>query len=88
MTSNLGMNTWMAFAGGDGNARVDGDFAMRESEVQGVLKALRSSNIEVVALHNHMVMEEPRTVFLHFWGRGTTLDLAQGLARALAVTRD
>ena len=88
VTNNLGMNTWMAFAGTDGNARVDGDFAMKESELQGVLKALRSSGIEVVAIHNHMTMEEPRTVFLHYWGRGSTRELAEKLKKALSITKD
>ncbi|PYV13258.1 MAG: hypothetical protein DMG07_14980, partial [Acidobacteria bacterium] len=88
VTKNLGMNTWMAFAGSDADARVDGDFAMREGELQGVLKALRSSGIEVVAIHNHMTGEEPRTVFLHFWGRGATRQLAEGLKKALALTKD
>ena len=88
VTNNLGMNTWMAFAGSDADARVDGDFAMREGELQGVLKALRSSGIEVVAIHNHMTGEEPRTVFLHFWGRGATRQLAEGLKKALALTKD
>jgi len=83
----MGVNTWAAFIGSDDRAVVDGDFAMRESELQGVLKALRHAGINVVAIHNHMVGEEPRTLFLHFWGIGRTQDLASGLRAALAVTR-
>lgn len=79
----MGINTWAAFAGSDDRAVVDGDFVMREEEVQSVLKALRSAGINVVALHNHMLMESPRTIFLHFWGIGSTSDLAKGLKTAL-----
>src|SRR5215212_6457283 len=79
----MGVNTWAAFAGSDDKAVVDGDFAMYENEVQNVLKALRSNNINIVAIHNHMLGEEPRVVFLHFWGVGPTADLAKGLKAAL-----
>ena len=83
MGSAMGVNTWAAFAGSDAEAVVDGDFAMAEREVQGVLKALRHAGIRIVALHNHMIGETPRIVFLHFWGRGPTVDLARGLKAAL-----
>jgi hypothetical protein len=79
----MGVNTWAAFAGSDEKAVVDGDFAMYEEEVQGVLKALRGANINVVAIHNHMLGETPRVVFLHFWGVGPTTELAGGLKAAL-----
>ena len=82
----MGVNTWAAFAGSDEQAVVDGDFAMLESELQNVLKALRRSGIEVVAIHQHMSGEEPRFVFLHYWGRGRTEDLARGLRSALDQT--
>src|ERR671924_1543867 len=83
--NTMGVNTWAAFAGSDANAVVDGDFVMFEPEVQPVLKALRGAGINIVAIHNHMVGESPRTVFLHYWGVGPTRDLAQGLKAALAV---
>lgn len=85
MGNAMGVNTWAAFAGSDDLAIVDGDFAMLESELQGVLKALRSAGIDIVAIHNHMTMESPRIVFLHFWGIGSTRDLAKGLKAALAT---
>ena len=81
--SEMGVNTWAAFAGGEQLAIVDGDFAMLESEVQGVLKALRAANINIVAIHNHMIGESPRYVFLHYWGVGPVEDLAKGLKAAL-----
>jgi hypothetical protein len=83
----MGVNTWAAFAGSDDRAVVDGDFAMVESELQDVLKALRASGISVVAIHHHMTHEEPRILFLHYWGVGPTADLAKGLRAALDRTR-
>src|SRR5436309_525926 len=84
--NTMGVNTWAAFAGADDRAVVDGDFAMLESEVQGVLKALRGANINVVAIHQHMIGDQPRIVFLHYWGVGRTEDLARGLRKALDRT--
>jgi len=83
MTSTMGVNTWAAFAGSDDKAVVDGDFAMQESELQAVLKALRSAGIDIVAIHQHMTGEQPRILFLHFWGIGATESLAKGIKAAL-----
>jgi hypothetical protein len=84
--STMGVNTWAAFAGSDELAVVDGDFAMLEGELQDVLKALRLNRIDVVALHQHMTHEEPRILFLHYWGTGKSEDLARGLKAALDKT--
>jgi Domain of Unknown Function (DUF1259) len=81
--NTMGVNTWAAFAGSDEKAIVDGDFIMFEPEVQPVLKALRRAGINIVAIHNHMIEESPRTVFLHYWGVGQTRELAKGLKAAL-----
>ena len=83
MGNTMGVNTWAAFAGSDDNAVVDGDFAMLEPELQGVLKALRGAGINIVAIHQHMSGESPRVLFLHYWGIGSTTSLATGLKRAL-----
>ena len=83
----MGVNTWAAFAGTDERAVVDGDFAMRESELQAVLKALRGAGIAIVAIHQHMAGEDPRILFLHYWGVGRTEDLARGLRAALDQTK-
>jgi hypothetical protein len=82
----MGVNTWAAFAGSNEKAVVDGDFAMLETEMQDVLKALRAAHINVVAIHQHMAGEKPRVMFLHFWGVGSTEDLAKGLRAALDKT--
>ena len=79
----MGVNTWAAFAGSDDNAVVDGDFAMLEGELQGVLKALRKADISIVAIHHHMAGETPRYLFLHYWGRGRVDALARGVKAAL-----
>jgi phosphotransferase system IIB component len=84
----MGVNTWAAFAGTDDNALVDGDFAVLEGELQPVLKSLRHDGINIVAIHSHMTDENPRTLFLHYWGRGKTEDLAKALKAALAVTKN
>jgi hypothetical protein len=81
--NQMGVNTWAAFAGSDSGAVVDGDFAMLESELQPVLKALRKAGIHIVAIHNHMTHEEPQYVFLHYWGKGPAAALAKGLRSAL-----
>ena len=85
--STMGVNTWAAFSGTDARAMVDGDFAMLESELQPVLKALRAGGIDVVAIHNHMTGETPRILFLHFWGVGRASELAQGIQAAVATQK-
>jgi uncharacterized protein DUF1259 len=79
----MGINTWAAFAGSDTAAFVDGDFAMLENELQPVLRAMRKDGINIVAIHQHMSQEQPRYLFLHYWGKGKAGDLARSLKRVL-----
>ena len=79
---SMGLTTWAAFSGSDDLAAVDGDFIMTAEEVQPVLRALRKAGIHVVALHNHMVGEQPAFYFTHFWGKGKAADLAGSLRAA------
>jgi hypothetical protein len=79
----MGINTWASFGGSDEAAVVDGDFAMMEDELQSVLRAMRKEGINIVAIHQHMTREQPRYVFLHYWGKGRAVDLAEGLRRVL-----
>jgi hypothetical protein len=81
--NEMGLNTWAAFAGTDDSAIVDGDFAMREEELQVVLKAMRSGGINIVAIHQHMTNEQPRYMFLHYWGKGKATELAASIKKAL-----
>lgn len=83
---DMGVNTWIAFAGTEDNAVVDGDFAVTEDELQPTLKALRVGGINVVAIHSHMTHESPRILFFHYWGRGPAKDLAQAIKGALLVS--
>ena len=87
MGKAMGVNTWAALAGSDDKAVIDGDFAMLESELQNVLKTLRKSGINIVAIHNHMTGEQPRILFLHYWGIGRAADLAGGVVAALKETK-
>ena len=87
MGNTMGVNTWAALAGSDDKAVIDGDFAMLESEMQNVLKALRHNNINIVAIHSHMSGEQPRILFLHYWGVGPAADLAKAVKAALAQTK-
>lgn len=82
----MGFNTWASWQGTPEKAAVSGDFTMLENEVAPVIQALIENDIEVVALHNHMVKEEPRIFFLHFWGVGPAEKLAKGLKTALDQT--
>jgi hypothetical protein len=82
----MGVSTWAAFGGSDADAVVDGDFAVAEGELQPVLKSLRGSGVNVVAIHSHMTGESPRILFLHYWGRGKAADLAQAVKKALDLT--
>jgi hypothetical protein len=80
---SMGLTTWAAFSGGDEMAAVDGDFIMTAAEVQHVLRALRKAGIHVVALHNHMIGEQPPFYFTHFWAKGPAQQLANGVKSAL-----
>src|SRR5436190_7666617 len=87
MGKAMGVNTWAALAGSDDQAVIDGDFAMQESELQGVLKSLRKSGINIVAIHQHMTGEQPRVLFLHYWGIGKAQELAGAVVGALKETK-
>jgi hypothetical protein len=84
----MGVSTWAAFAGSDRQAVVDGDFAVREDELQPVLKTLRNGDINIVAIHQHMTHEEPRYLFFHYWGKGNAQDLARTVKKALDLQSD
>ena len=68
---------------GNGKAAITGDFVLLGTEVNPVIKALRQNGIAVTALHSHMLMEEPRLFFMHFWANDDAVKLARGLRAAL-----
>jgi hypothetical protein len=85
MTTNIGLNTWASFAGKQDDAQIAGDIAMLPGEVNNVIKTLRKHNLEVVAIHSHMLNDDPHIIFLHYYGRGKAADLAQGFREALDI---
>jgi hypothetical protein len=76
---------------GNGKAAITGDFVLSAAEVTPVMRTLRENGIDVSALHNHMLDDEPRMFFMHFWANDDAVKLARGLRAALdkvAVKRD
>jgi hypothetical protein len=71
---------------GDGKAAITGDFVLTGNEVNPVIRALRSNGIEVTAVHSHMLEEQPRLFFLHFWANDNAEKLARGLRAAIDKT--
>lgn len=82
LASSMGINSWAAFIGTNERAHVAGDVVMKAAEVNPVIRAFRRSGINVVAVHNHMIDEEPRIFFLHYWGTGPAEKLAQTVREA------
>jgi hypothetical protein len=83
----MGMGTVINFQPtGGGKAAITGDFVLTGREVNPVLKALRENGIEVTALHSHMLDEQPRLFFMHFWANDDAQKLAQGLKAGLDKT--
>lgn len=83
MTIAIGLNTWASFTGSMEKAHIAGDVAMLEHEVNDVIKTLRSHDIEIVAVHNHMLGDDPHMIFLHYLGTGPAIKLAQGFRAAM-----
>jgi len=84
---SMGLGTAINFQPtGAGKAAITGDFVMIASEVNPVIRTLRENGIEVTSLHNHMLTEEPRLFFMHFWVNDDALKLARGLRAALDKT--
>ena len=71
---------------GNGKAAITGDFVLLPAEVNPVIKAVRQNGISVTALHSHMLTEEPRLFFMHFWANDNAIALAKGLRAALDLT--
>ena len=82
---DMGVNTWAAFAGTDSEAIVDGDFAMLADEMQAVLKTMREGGINIVAIHQHMAHDQPHYLFMHYWGKGDSKELAKVIKKSLDV---
>ncbi len=83
---SMGMNIPLNFQLDGSKAAINGDFMLLAQEVTPVIKALRANGIEIASLHNHMLDEEPRVFFMHFWAYGEAATLAKGLKAALDQT--
>jgi len=96
---SMGLTSWAAFQGAPGHAMVMGDLVLAEDQVNPVMSValdsglevtalhkLRGAGIDIVAIHQHMTGEQPRVLFLHYWGVGPAQNLARGLRAALDRT--
>lgn len=85
---SMGLGTVINFQPtGGGRAAITGDYVLLGSEVNPVIKALIANGIEITSLHSHMLDEEPRLFFMHFWANADAVTLARGLRAALDLTR-
>ena len=84
---SMGLATALNFQStGGGKAAITGDFVLIGTEVNPVIQALRTNGIDVTALHSHMLDEQPRLFFMHFWANDDAVKLAKGLRAALDKT--
>jgi hypothetical protein len=82
-----GLGSWMAFTFAETDTICDGDLALTAEEVNPVISALQAGGIEVSAIHNHLIGEEPQIMYVHFFGKGKWEDLAKTLKAALNLTK-
>jgi hypothetical protein len=83
----LALNSWIAFKAHGDVAVTHGDLVLKEDEVGPVLRMLEQHGITITALHNHLIRETPKVMYLHFWGEGDAEELAAHLRRALILTK-
>lgn len=83
----LALGSWAAFTGTDDDAMVMGDLVLLEDEVNPVIEKLRSAGFEISAVHNHLIDETPRVIYVHYMGHGAASQLATSLRAALAVSK-
>jgi uncharacterized protein DUF1259 len=83
----LALGSWAAFAGNDNDAMVMGDLVLVENELTPVMKKLRAAGFEITAVHNHVLNEAPRVIYMHYMGHGKAVELAKSLHAALAESK-
>jgi len=83
----LALGSWAAFAGNDNDAMVMGDLVLVENELTPVMKKLRAAGFEITAVHNHVLNEAPRVIYMHYLGHGKAVELAKSLHAALAESK-
>jgi hypothetical protein len=85
--AGLALGSWAAFAGNDNDAMVMGDLVLLENELTPVMKKLRAAGFDVTAVHNHVLNETPRVIYLHYMGHAKSVELAKSLHAALAESK-
>jgi hypothetical protein len=85
--AGLALGSWAAFSGSGDNAMAMGDLVLTEGEVEPVMLKLQQGGIEITALHNHVLNESPRVMYMHISGHGNATKLAQAVHDALALTK-
>src|SRR5436305_507343 len=80
----LALGSWAAFAGNDNDAMVMGDLVLLENELTPVMKKLRAAEFEITAVHNHVLNESPRVIYMHYMSHGKAVELAKYLNAGLA----
>jgi hypothetical protein len=83
----LALGSWAAFSGSAANAHVMGDLVLLEGEVNPVMAKLRTAGFEITAVHNHLLNETPRVLYMHYLGHGSAVALAKSLRVALAESK-
>jgi uncharacterized protein DUF1259 len=83
----LALGSWAAFSGTNDSASVMGDLVLLQTEVSPVMEKLRASGFEITAVHNHLLGETPRVVYMHYMAQGPAVDLANSLRSALSVSK-
>ncbi len=83
----LALGSWAAFLGTDDNAMVMGDLVLLEGELNPVVAKLRSSGFDISAVHNHLLEETPRVMYVHYMGHGPAAQLATSLRAALSLSK-
>ena len=83
----MALGSWAAFAGNDNAAMVMGDLVLLESELTPVMRKLRAAGFDITAVHNHVLNETPRVIYMHYMGHGKAVELAKALRAALAESK-
>src|SRR5713226_6475553 len=83
----LALGSWAAFTGTESNAMVMGDLVLLQADLNPVMEKLRSAGFEISAVHNHLIDETPRVMYMHYMGHGAASQLAASLRAALAISK-
>lgn len=83
----LALGSWAAFTGNDNAAMVMGDLVLLENELTPVMKKLRAAGFDITAIHNHVLNETPRVIYMHYMGHGKSVELAKSLHAALTESK-